>query len=232
MRVETARKRRHMGHIWGVYVAPEARGTGVSGALMAAAADEARALGARQLHLSVSVRTPAARRLYERVGYRAVGTEPRALLHDGAFIDDVLMVCFLDDGERGLSGSNDANVPKELEGGCHCGAVRFRATARTLRALDCNCSICTKKGFVHLIVAEADFVLVRGAESLTTYRFHTGVAAHMFCKTCGIHPFYRPRSHPDAWDINVRCLDGDAATSFAVMPFDGKRWEQNVATIR
>lgn len=118
------------------------------------------------------------------------------------------------------------------EGGCHCGRVRFRVRATKDEAIDCNCSICAKKGFLHLIVTEADFTLLSGADSLSTYTFNTGVAKHMFCNVCGIHSFYRPRSHPDGWDVNVRCLEGDAQSRFRVVPFDGRRWEENVDAIR
>lgn len=118
------------------------------------------------------------------------------------------------------------------EGGCHCGAVRFRVTVDTYEALDCNCSICRKKGFLHLIVPPDRFVLLSGAEVLTTYRFNTGVARHTFCRICGIHPFYTPRSHPDCIDVNVRCLDGDVVGRFRIVPFDGVNWEESVAKIR
>lgn len=99
-------------------------------------------------------------------------------------------------------------------------------------ALDCNCSICTKKGFLHLIVTKSDFELLEGEADLSTYTFGTGIAKHTFCRVCGIHPFYTPRSHPDGIDVNVRCLDGDAASRFRVAPFDGRNWEENVASIR
>ena len=118
------------------------------------------------------------------------------------------------------------------EGGCHCGRVRFRVRVRTHEALDCNCSMCRMKGMLHLIVPEEDFTLLSGADLLTTYTFNTGVAKHMFCARCGIHAFYRPRSHPDQWDVNVHCLDGDAVTRFRVTPFDGQNWEANVEKIR
>lgn len=119
-----------------------------------------------------------------------------------------------------------------FEGGCHCGRVRFRVRTDDLVALDCNCSICTKKGFVHLIVTKDAFELLSGREDLTTYTFNTGVAKHTFCRVCGVHAFYTPRSHPDGVDVNVRCLDGDAASQFSVEPFDGKAWEANVDKIR
>jgi hypothetical protein len=119
-----------------------------------------------------------------------------------------------------------------LEGGCHCGKVRFRVKARERKAYDCNCSICRKKGFLHLILPEEDFTLLQGEGDLTDYRFNTGVARHLFCHHCGMHPFYRPRSHPDQWDVNVRCLDEDSSSSFEILPFDGKNWESNVEKIR
>lgn len=121
-------------------------------------------------------------------------------------------------------------------GGCHCGRIRFRVRAEALVALDCNCSMCTKKGFLHLIVEKDAFELVSGADALTTYTFNTGVAKHTFCTTCGIHPFYTPRSHPTGVDVNVRCLDpvdGRAAFAhFTVTSFNGAEWEASVGSLR
>ena len=118
------------------------------------------------------------------------------------------------------------------EGGCHCGAVRFRVAVERYEAVECNCSMCRKKANLHLIVPPERFTLLQGADALTTYRFNTGVAKHTFCKFCGIHPFYTPRSHPDWVDVNVRCLDGDVAARFQITPFDGEHWEENVDRIR
>jgi hypothetical protein len=122
--------------------------------------------------------------------------------------------------------------PIQLEGGCHCGAIRFRVRVRELVALDCNCSICTKKGFLHVIVGESDLDILSGGDSLATYTFGTHTAKHHFCNTCGIHPFYRARSHPEDWDVNARALDDDAWKQFRIEPFDGKNWEENVDAIR
>ena len=109
-----------------------------------------------------------------------------------------------------------------LEGGCHCGAVRYRVRARHRNAVECNCSICAKKGFLHFLVDEDDFELLRGADELTTYTFGTHTAKHHFCSRCGIHSFYRPRSHPDKIDVNVRCLDGVGPADFEMSEFDGQ----------
>lgn len=126
----------------------------------------------------------------------------------------------------------DDDSSELVEGGCHCGAVRYRVTIRKRDAIQCNCSMCSKKGFVHLIVPESDFELLRGEDTLTTYTFGTHTAKHHFCKRCGIHSYYRPRSHPDQIDVNVRCLDGVDPSSFRVSAFDGKRWEENVDELR
>ena len=121
---------------------------------------------------------------------------------------------------------------KVYEGGCHCGSVRFRVVVEQQKVDDCNCSICKKKGFLHLIVSSEQFTLLQGADVLTTYKFNTGVAQHMFCGICGIHSFYRPRSHPDGIDVNVRCLDGDVMSDFEIVPFDGANWEENIHKLR
>lgn len=127
-----------------------------------------------------------------------------------------------------------ANVdqPVSYEGGCHCGAIRFRVVVDKHKADDCNCSICLKKGFLHLIVPPERFTLLQGDDVLTTYTFNTGVAQHSFCRICGIHAFYRPRSHPDFFDVNIRCLDGNMLSYFEIVPFDGANWEQNVHKLR
>jgi hypothetical protein len=115
-----------------------------------------------------------------------------------------------------------------MEGGCHCGRVRFHVTADLDCVIHCNCSICTKKGFLHLIVPLAQFRLVSGKDDLTTYEFNTKIAQHTFCKHCGIHPFYVPRSDPDKIDVNVRCLDTIDLAAIVPKPFDGRNWEEAI----
>ena len=115
-----------------------------------------------------------------------------------------------------------------MTGGCHCGAVRFEVDGAPETVLVCNCSICTKKGILHLVVLPEQFELVRGKDDLTTYTFNTGVAKHTFCKHCGIHPFYVPRSDPDKIDVNARCLDDFDINAITPKKFDGKHWEQSM----
>jgi hypothetical protein len=113
------------------------------------------------------------------------------------------------------------------EGGCHCGRVRFRARIDLEQMSQCNCTICTKKGIVHLGAAPEDFELLNGKDSLTVYTFGTGVAQHAFCSHCGVHAFYIPRSQPDRVSVNARCLDGvDGPSLKPTGFFDGHHWEE------
>ncbi|MFN3232078.1 MAG: GFA family protein [Alphaproteobacteria bacterium] len=113
-------------------------------------------------------------------------------------------------------------------GGCHCGAVRIEVRAPAeITVLECNCSMCAKVGFLHLIVPKEDFRLVQGEEALTLYSFGTGTAKHLFCKHCGVKAFYVPRSHPDGYSVNLRCLDQSGFDHITIEPFDGRNWENN-----
>jgi len=113
------------------------------------------------------------------------------------------------------------------EGGCHCGRVRFRARVDLDRLSECNCTMCTKKGILHLVAGPDDFELLSGKEALTTYTFLTGVAQHTFCRHCGIHAFYVPRSQPDKISVNARCLDGiDGPSLKPTRFFGGRDWEE------
>lgn len=117
-------------------------------------------------------------------------------------------------------------------GGCHCGAVRFEvALPARVEAQSCNCSMCEKVGFIHIIVPESRFRLTAGEGRLTEYTFNTGVAKHLFCTVCGVKSFYRPRSNPDGWSINARCLDETPDLAINIEPFDGRNWEAHAHTL-
>ena len=114
----------------------------------------------------------------------------------------------------------------EVSGGCHCGAVRFTAKLPNapVPALDCNCSVCSMTGFMHVMVPHEDFELLTGRGSLKSYKFGTGAADHLFCSSCGVKSFYQPRSHPDSWSLNANCFD--VPVELSVEKFDGRHWEQ------
>ena len=112
-------------------------------------------------------------------------------------------------------------------GGCHCGRVRFEVVApAVLQVSDCNCSICTKSGYLHLTVPKTRFKLLPGSEVLTTYEFNTHTARHLFCSVCGIKSFYVPRSHPDGFSVNARCLDEGTVEKIVVTETNGREWEK------
>jgi hypothetical protein len=114
-------------------------------------------------------------------------------------------------------------------GGCHCGGVAFEVLAPdAIDVEDCNCSICAMTGYLHLIVPKERFRLIAGQDMLATYEFNTGTARHLFCRVCGIKSFYVPRSHPDGYSVNARCLAPGAVGSMRVKPFDGRDWERHM----
>jgi hypothetical protein len=125
-----------------------------------------------------------------------------------------------------------ANPHVTHRGGCHCRRVRFEVDApAAFEVLDCNCSICRMSGFLHLIVPATRFRLLSGAGDLVEYTFNTGTAHHLFCRHCGIKSFYVPRSHPDGFDVNARCLDAGTVTQMTVTPFDDANRDVATAAI-
>ena len=118
-------------------------------------------------------------------------------------------------------------------GGCHCGAVQFEFEAPAqVDVTDCNCSMCGMTGYEHVFVPHQGLRFLSGEGELTEYRFNTGQAVHMFCKICGIKPLYRPRSHPDAWSVNLRCVEGGTLSVTKRISFDGQDWEGNIAALK
>ena len=121
----------------------------------------------------------------------------------------------------------------KVVGGCHCGAVQFEAeVSQTPELLDCNCSVCTMTGYLHLTVPHPNFTLKSGEESLVSYQFGTKTADHLFCGQCGIKSFYQPRSHPDSWSINYNCVEPNSLLQPQIVTLDGQNWEEAVTKLR
>jgi len=113
-------------------------------------------------------------------------------------------------------------------GGCHCGRVRFEVMAPAqIEVGECNCSMCGKTGYLHLTARKDQFKLVSGEDALTNYQFNTKTAKHFFCSHCGIKSFYVPRSHPDGYSIDARCLDEGTVTGMTIRKIDGRNWEKH-----
>ncbi|MEL7201888.1 MAG: GFA family protein [Pseudomonadota bacterium] len=117
-------------------------------------------------------------------------------------------------------------------GACHCGRVRFEAMLPgEITAHECNCSICTRLGYLHVIVPKRDVVMLGDQTALTTYRFNTGAARHTFCQYCGVKPYYTPRSNPDGISLNLRCMDRAQFSHITIEPFDGQNWEAHAGDL-
>ncbi len=131
--------------------------------------------------------------------------------------------------------SGNPGLSEELHtvsGGCHCGKVRFQVSFTINQPVQaCNCSSCRMVGFIHLIVPNHQFELITGKEFLTEYRFNTKTAKHLFCKCCGVKSFYVPRSNPNGYSVNVRCLDNDISDLVKHERFDGQNWEANAGDL-
>ena len=112
-------------------------------------------------------------------------------------------------------------------GACHCGTVKFEFLDKEhLQVLNCNCSVCRRTKFEHVIVPKHRFKLLTEEGDLAEYQFGTKTAKHTFCKVCGVKPFYSPRSHPDSFSVNLRCVDQSTVTGTSVEDFDGENWER------
>jgi hypothetical protein len=122
---------------------------------------------------------------------------------------------------------------RQHRGSCHCAAVQFEIEAPAVVTVQhCNCSMCSKVGFIHLIVPQSAFRLVCGEQNLTTYTFNTRVARHLFCKICGVKSFYVPRSNPDGYSVNFNCLEPQTFDTVDHEDFDVQNWEANAAGLR
>ncbi len=92
--------------------------------------------------------------------------------------------------------------------------------------------MCDMTGYEHVFVPKTDLRFLSGEDHMTEYRFNTGQAVHMFCQSCGIKPLYQPRSHPDAWSVNLRCVQGNTLKAETRIAFDGQDWEGNIAALK
>jgi hypothetical protein len=111
------------------------------------------------------------------------------------------------------------------KGGCHCGAVSYEVKTNLEQVISCNCSICSKKGYLLNFVPPEQFRLVSGDEkSLTDYQFNHHIIHHLFCPKCGIQAFARGKKRDGApmVAVNVRCLEGVEPAQLKITNVDGR----------
>jgi GNAT superfamily N-acetyltransferase len=202
-----------------LYLAPAWRGRGIGRRALDVAAQLCRERGVRAVHLEVDRGNPRARTIYRDAGF---GDRDR-----------FLMTRWLVPAPEEPAAGDPAQQPLvRHRGGCHCGRVRFEVEAPARpNVRRCTCSRCRLSGFVHLIVPASRFHLLQGQDALATYTFNTHTAKHLFCRVCGIQSFYVPRSNPDGYDVDVRCIEPGTMTPVEVEPFDGANWEAHAASL-
>ena len=120
---------------------------------------------------------------------------------------------------------------KEYIGGCHCGEIKFSFhSEESVQIWKCNCSICEMLDYDHLFIKHDLLKIISGRELIQEYVFKTETAKHLFCKLCGIKSFYQPRSHPDVFSVNLKCVDNPPKVR-EVVQFDGLNFEESIKKI-
>lgn len=109
-------------------------------------------------------------------------------------------------------------------GGCHCQNVRFEVDIENLtEAMTCNCSMCSKRGWLLTFVPLSAFRLLTGEDEVTVYHFNKKLIDHTFCKTCGTASYGKGSdgNGNEMVAINVRCLDDVDLSTLKVNEYDG-----------
>ncbi len=114
---------------------------------------------------------------------------------------------------------------KTYQGSCHCGKVTFEVDMDLDHVRVCDCSLCRKRGALNHRVEDSDLRILTPLDELTLYQWHTRTAKDYFCPSCGILPFRRPRTAPEVWTVNVRCLDGIELQSIPINYVYGSKLE-------
>lgn len=110
------------------------------------------------------------------------------------------------------------------KGSCHCGQIKFEAQGTFDTAMECNCSHCSRKGYLLWFVPRSQFELQSPESALSTYTFNKHVIQHQFCGKCGCAPFgfgKDPKGN-DIAAINVRCVPELDRSNIQVVQFDGR----------
>jgi hypothetical protein len=117
-------------------------------------------------------------------------------------------------------------MPSTHKGSCHCGRVTFEVDGDIKGAMECNCSICRRKGALWHAAKDDQLRILSGEADLGVYQFNTMQAKHYFCRQCGVSPLSHPRIDPSLWVVNLRCVDGVDLATLPVQKFDGEHWEE------
>ena len=112
---------------------------------------------------------------------------------------------------------NDLTLP--LKGKCHCGSIKFSINTKIRDLRRCNCSMCSRKGFVMGTALIDELTITSGEKNLTSYKWNTKIAEHFFCKICGINTHHKRRSDPNQYGYNISCIEGFEMSWIEDTPF-------------
>ena len=112
---------------------------------------------------------------------------------------------------------NDLTLP--LKGKCHCGSIKFSINTKIRDLRRCNCSMCSRKGFVMGTALIDQLTITSGEKKLTSYKWNTKIAEHFFCKICGINTHHKRRSDPNQYGYNIGCIEGFEMSWIEEAPF-------------
>lgn len=125
--------------------------------------------------------------------------------------------------KAGVAGSA-AKKAKTHSGSCHCGRIAFEVDGTIDQVMDCNCSLCRRRGGLLWFVPRSALRLSTPESDLSTYTFNKHVLKHHFCAKCGIAPFSEGESKGAKMAaINARCLDGVELSKLKVVKYDGRK---------
>jgi hypothetical protein len=110
------------------------------------------------------------------------------------------------------------------KGSCHFGQIAFEVEGDIEQVMECNCSHCSRKGYLLWFAPREKVRLLTPESNLGTYTFNKRVIKHHFCRKCGCAPFgfgVDPSGVATA-AVNVRCLDGIKPSELKIIQVDGR----------
>jgi hypothetical protein len=107
-------------------------------------------------------------------------------------------------------------MEKQIEGGCACGAVRYRLASAPFDTGWCHCRLCQlvsgAPAMAFSTVPAADFEIVSGREAIATVHL-TAFGRRRFCTRCGTPLTIEVDYQPETIDFTVATLDDPDAVA-------------------
>ncbi|MBN1653366.1 MAG: GFA family protein [Deltaproteobacteria bacterium] len=112
----------------------------------------------------------------------------------------------------------------KYHGSCHCGRITYDVEGEIEQAVECNCSHCSRKGYLLWFVPREQLTLSDPEVELSTYTFNKHVIKHHFCSNCGCAPFgFGKDSKGNATAaVNLRCIENLDLSKIKIVQVDGR----------